>query len=274
MRHFATFVTVCAWVGMFGAGGAQGQSAAADPAVASLQKDVQQLRKELDGLKADLQHLRKLITDLQASATGSAPTTAPSVTLSQIDKKLDRIVADVAALKKESGTRTEARRPAMDFVGKAAPAFALTSRAGVPVSNADFAAYRATVLNFVAPSCGFCAKQIPKVERVRGEFEPRGVRFVNVSEHMGEKVYTPEEAETKFAGFGSNLELAMDPENKVGQLYKATAYPTMFVVRSDGVVAQVNIGAKDNIDDMLRQQLAVLVGDAAPVAAPTAAGAD
>lgn len=238
--------------------------------IRELQTEQQQLRAEVSNLKAELQNIRKLLADLQKNleAGGGAQPGAQTVTLSQLDKKLDRIATDIAGLKKDSAApRTEVRRPATDFIGKPTPTFSLASQSGASVSNRDFARNRATVLNFVAPTCGFCARQIPKIEQVRAEYEPKGVRFVNVSEHMGDKIFTPDEAEAKYQSYGSNLELALDPDNKVGQLLKATSYPTMFVIRSDGVVAQVNIGAKDNIDQMLRQQLTALLGEQSPTAA-------
>jgi thiol-disulfide isomerase/thioredoxin len=127
------------------------------------------------------------------------------------------------------------------------------------VSNGDFEGYAATVLNFVAPNCGFCERQIPKVDHIRAEFEPIGVRFVNVSQQMGQKVFAPSDAAAKYSTLGS-LELAIDLRNKIGAAYHAAAYPTMFVIRSDGTVAYVNIGAKGNIEDTLRQQLQALLG--------------
>jgi len=150
------------------------------------------------------------------------------------------------------------RRPAEDTVGKAAPAFSLKTVDGKDIASADFAKHPATVLNFVAPNCGFCKKQVPNVEKIRAEYEAKGVRFVNVVQTM-RKEYTVEDTVDIFKKAGSNLELAKDDGNKVGQMYKATSFPTMVVVGKDGKVSSVNIGAKPNIETLLKDQLDKLI---------------
>ena len=73
------------------------------------------------------------------------------------------------------------------------------------------------------------------------------------------KEFTKEEAASKFKSAGSNLELATDAGNTVGKVYKATSFPTMFVVGKDGKVSNVNIGAKANLESLLRGQLDTLI---------------
>ena len=62
----------------------------------------------------------------------------------------------------------------------------LTTTEGKSVANGDFGNYTATVLNSL-PNCGFCKKQIPRLETVRKEFDGKPVRFVNVSMTMGKE---------------------------------------------------------------------------------------
>ncbi|MEK6798782.1 MAG: redoxin domain-containing protein [Planctomycetota bacterium] len=176
-----------------------------------------------------------------AAAPGGGPQAAPAV--------------DPQAAAQPAAPPPAKKRPAEDFVGQAAPAFTLSTTAGKPLSSEEFAKRPATVLNFVAPTCGYCKKQVPNVDKVRAEYEAKGVRFVNVVEAMGGKESTVEEITNVFKQAGSNLELAKDDGNKIGQLYKAVSYPTMFVVGKDGKVAHVNIGAKQDIEQMLKGQL-------------------
>lgn len=153
----------------------------------------------------------------------------------------------------------ERKRPAEEMQGQAAPSFSLTTLGGKTVSSDDFGKHPAMVLNFVAPNCGFCKRQIPNIEKIRAEYEAKGVRFVNVSQTMRQE-FTPEQAAEVFKGAGSNLELAIDKGNAVGREFKATSYPTMMVVDKSGKVAHVNIGAKPDIEQVLRQQLDKLIG--------------
>ena len=151
------------------------------------------------------------------------------------------------------------QRPAMQMVGQPAPAFSIDTLEGKKVSSDDFKNHPATVLNFVAPNCGFCKKQLPNVESIRAEYEAKGVRFVNIAQKMGAKEFTTEEIVDVFKGVGSRLELAKDSENKVGQMFKAVSFPTMVVVNKEGKIEHVNIGALQDLDKSLKTQLDVLI---------------
>ena len=149
-------------------------------------------------------------------------------------------------------------RPAEALVGKPGPAFAMETLDGKAFGDKDFANHAATVLNFVAPNCGYCKKQIPNIEAIRTEYEAKGIRFINVALTMRKK-YDPVEVKKVFDGVGSKLELAHDPDNKVGGLYKAVSFPTMIVVDKKGTIKHVNIGAKKNLSNLLKGQLDGLI---------------
>jgi len=154
--------------------------------------------------------------------------------------------------------KSRRRRPAEELVGKAAPPFSLTTVGGKAIGNDDFKKHPATVLNFVAPNCGFCKRAIPNVEKVRKEYESKGIRFVNVAQKM-RKEYPIDETVEIFEKAGSNLEIAKDDGNRVGRQYKAVSFPTMIVVDKNGKIANVNIGAKRNLESLLKSQLDALI---------------
>jgi hypothetical protein len=116
----------------------------------------------------------------------------------------------------------------------------------------------ATVLNFIAMNCGFCRKQVPVVERVRAEYERAGVRFINVVQRM-RKDYTTDEAVEILAGLGSNLECATDFGNSVGPKFDASTFPTMVIIDRAGIVRHVNIGARKNLGQALREQIGAMI---------------
>lgn len=156
------------------------------------------------------------------------------------------------------------RPPAMEMEGKAVPDFSLATLVpGSRISREEIGYWPVTVLNFVAPNCGFCKKQLPKVEQVRAKYEALGVRFVNVSQTM-RKAFTAEEAMKEYASVGSNIEIAMDSGNRVGQLFSARSYPTMFIITADGIIQQVIVGAKSNIDALLEERLSALIDGRSP----------
>ncbi len=173
--------------------------------------------------------------------------------------QLDALIAGKPVPQFASKSANKPRqRPAEAMKGKAAPKFTLTTVGGKPVASADFGKHPATVLNFVAPNCGFCKRQLPNVEKIRAEYEAKGVRFVNMSQTM-RKPFAPEDAVDVYKGTGARLEIAIDEGNKIGQQFKATSYPTMMVVGKDGKVAHVNIGAKADLEKLLRGQLDGLI---------------
>ena len=141
---------------------------------------------------------------------------------------------------------------------KTAPVFAFDTVEGKSVSNNQLATHQATVLNFVAPNCQFSKKQISRMEKIRQEYAERGVRFVNVSETLG-KTFTAEEVVATMKELGSGFELAYDPENKIGGLFKVTVYPKMIVLGKSGNVEATNVGNLADLEPRLKQQLDALI---------------
>ncbi|MHC4698878.1 MAG: TlpA family protein disulfide reductase, partial [Planctomycetota bacterium] len=173
----------------------------------------------------------------------------------KVTGQLDALIAGKPIPQKYLAAKSRSRkRPAEDMLGKPSPQFSIKTLEGKPVGNAEFPKYKATVLNFVAPNCGYCKRQVPDVEAIRAEYEAKGVRFVNVVQKM-RKDYTTEDALKVFTDVGSKLEFATDFTNAVGGKFKATSYPTMMVVDSTGKVKHVNIGAKKDLNTLLKGQL-------------------
>ncbi len=185
---------------------------------------------------------------------------------SKLTAQLDAILAGKPASSVEAAAPPSAdaplsappKRPAEEMIGKAAPTFSIETVAGKPVKSDDFAKHPATVLNFVAPNCGYCKKQVPGLDKVRAEYEAKGVRFVNVSQTMGKDFEIAETVEI-FKQAGSNLEIAKDAGNTVGQMFKATSFPTMVIVGKNGTIEHVNVGAKPDIEQVVKGQLDALI---------------
>ena len=73
----------------------------------------------------------------------------------------------------------QAKRPAETLVGKSAPRFELKTIEGKTVGSSTLKG-NVTVLDFFAVNCGFCKRQIPRLEKVRATFAEKGVRFVQL----------------------------------------------------------------------------------------------
>ncbi|HKQ48443.1 MAG TPA: redoxin domain-containing protein [Phycisphaerae bacterium] len=146
------------------------------------------------------------------------------------------------------------RRPALGMIGLAIPAFSAKTLQDKPVGDQEIQDAPATVLNFVAANCGFCRRQLPLVESIREEYEKKGVRFVNLIQTMRKPIERDAAVKT-IEATGSKLELVYEPDNKIGALFKVRSFPTLAVVRRDGRIETVIVGAKKNIDALLRTQL-------------------
>lgn len=157
-----------------------------------------------------------------------------------------------------NATKPRRKKPVLETIGKPAPAYSLETVEGIRVSNSELEFHPATILNFFAPNCPHCKRQIPKVEQIRLTYEPLGVRFVNVSEKM-RKDFTTDEVLAVLSDLGANLELAIDPGNKVGRQFKATGYPCLIVLRPDGVIDHVVSGNKRDIDQVVSAKLDALL---------------
>jgi thiol-disulfide isomerase/thioredoxin len=154
--------------------------------------------------------------------------------------------------------RSSGPRPAEQLIGQPAPAFSLTTVGGKKISNKDLGD-SITVLDFFAVNCGFCKKQVPRVEEIRKLYGPKGVRFVNVSQKMGKTAYTQEQIVTHTRELGSQAELAIDDENEVGKSFKAFGFPTMVILGKSGKVEAVNVGNVADLETRMKTQLDALL---------------
>jgi len=159
-----------------------------------------------------------------------------------------------AATTGNAASGTPPARPAMALVDKPAPGFALTTIGGLEITRETLDEHPATVINFFAPNCGYCKRQLPLVEKLRAAYEDRGVRFVNVREVMGVE-FSLEQTEEALALLGVDLELALDAGNQVGALFRVTGFPTLFLVDKEGTVKDVVIGARQDLETSLGGKL-------------------
>lgn len=186
------------------------------------------------------------------------PETGRTLTIKTDDAQTPTIAVPIKRLAIPAPAKPQPR-PADQLTGQKAPEISLKTSADKVVSNEEFTKSPATVLNFVAPNCGFCKKQMPMVESVRKEYEAKGVRFINVNQKMGTKVFTPADAEQVFKGVGSGLEFAFDTDNQFGRNFKVSGFPTLFVINKEGKITQVHGGAKPDIANLLKQNLDALL---------------
>lgn len=139
--------------------------------------------------------------------------------------------------------------------GKAAPAFDLQTAQGQQV-NLEELAGQVVVLDFWATWCGPCRQALPLLHNVgrwaKDEQLPVKIYTVNVWER-GDTPKEKLEAATAFwKKQGFTLPIAMDYTDKTAAAYGVTGIPTTVIIRSDGVVHEVHVGAGGNYEQMMK----------------------
>jgi len=179
----------------------------------------------------------------------------------RMKSQLDALIAGKPLPKVETAAAQPQQRPAETMIGQAAPSFSIKTMKGDVVDNAMLAKHAGTVFTFTAPNCGFCKKIAPTVEKVRTEYEGKNIRFVNMVQSMRQE-FTPEQAQEIFKTAGYNADIAHDPKNEIGGMFKASGFPTTVVVGKDGKIANVFVGAKPDLETTLKAQLDGLIAAA------------
>ena len=144
----------------------------------------------------------------------------------------------------------------VQWQGKYAPAFDLTTIQGERFSLPDSVGKKVIVLNFFATWCEPCQSEMPEIERYFEEH--RDSSFMILAVDAGE---TPEVVEAFFREYKLRFPVAIDA-GRVEKLYHVTAYPTTVLIGVDGKVQFYQVGALSNanvaLDAFLRSNSQLL----------------
>jgi len=133
---------------------------------------------------------------------------------------------------------------------------------------------KVVLLNVWATWCEPCRVEMPSIEKLHGEFGPRGLAVVAIS------VDDPG-AEQRILDFAKELKLSFeilhDPRQVTTRNYQITGYPETFIIARDGTIRRKLIGAADWSSDANRALVRELLGlppSEAPAAPSTGPGRD
>ena len=144
--------------------------------------------------------------------------------------------------------------PADALLGKPAPDFTLALMDGGELKLSEKPEDAVYILDFWATWCGPCRTAMPILESVAGEFADQNVTLyaVNLQE-------TPEEIKAFLEGQELDVNVALDTDGGVSELYQVTGIPQTVIVGKDGTVQAVHIGVSPNLEGELRNELTKLV---------------
>ncbi|WP_256759402.1 peroxiredoxin [Cohnella sp. WQ 127256] len=153
-----------------------------------------------------------------------------SMIASAVYDQVGRGTSEQAASSSEVGIRNN----------QVAPNFQLTDIDGNTVQLSDYRGQK-VLLNFWATWCKVCKTEMPHVEKLYQKFKDEGVVVLSVNS-------TSLERNIQLAGsyaekHSLSFPIVLDDQGSVIKQYKVTAYPTTFILDSEGVIRSQYLGA-------------------------------
>jgi peroxiredoxin len=122
-----------------------------------------------------------------------------------------------------------------EWIGRVAPEFTL---ADLDHREVSLAALRGTVvlLSFWASWCGPCKEEMPLIEKLASEFQPRGLVVWGITNE------SPEKARAWLERYERSLPTLVDTEHRVFRAYEAERIPISVLVDRGGKVVTYRVG--------------------------------
>lgn len=139
------------------------------------------------------------------------------------------------------------------------PTFSEVDTQGNAVSDAIFADYDATIINFWNNGCGTCIEEMPELEEYYQQFKEQNINLIGVASDSGEGEEQLETARNILSEKGvTYTNLSPNPENELylDFISQLAGYPTTYVVDSEGnIVGAPIIGNVKDQEDTLKARL-------------------
>lgn len=152
------------------------------------------------------------------------------------------------------------QRPVMELVGSPAPAASVKT-----IDNKEIrigaGSDRIQLLTFYASWCGYCRRAMPIVEQLHKDYQSKGVDVIaiNGDARSGPRAKTEEQTLGTYKEWNLSMPMTMDPEQTIGQQFKARSYPTFVLVGRSGTVEAAHVGAAPTFDSTVRTELNLLL---------------
>jgi peroxiredoxin len=146
------------------------------------------------------------------------------------------------------------------LLNKPAPAFALKTLSGEPVSLADFRGKKKVVVSFWASWCGPCRLELPELQAFYEKYHPKNDGFevlaISTDEDPQAAAQFVREAKLTFP-------ILMDSDSKASDAFGVEGIPVLFVIDENGKVTMVQSGYGYGLEYRLMSALG-LKKDSAP----------
>jgi thiol-disulfide isomerase/thioredoxin len=136
------------------------------------------------------------------------------------------------------------------LIGKEAPNFKLDLLAGGEVELSKLEGKNVVLLDFWATWCPPCREVMPALLEVSNEYKPKGVRYLAVNLREDKDKISAYLKSAKL-----DIEVPLDKDGKIAELYRVEGIPTMAIVDKKGIVREVHVGATPNVKADLKKAL-------------------
>ena len=124
---------------------------------------------------------------------------------------------------------------ASTIIGSPAPDFSLPSINGQEVGLQGFSG-KPVILNFWATWCAPCKEEMPLLESISKKY---GSNLAVIAINEGDNLSAVKEF---VANENLDLQILLDEESKVGELYKLGGYPTSVFIDGKGIIQAIYLG--------------------------------
>ncbi|WP_301109255.1 peroxiredoxin [Sporosarcina sp.] len=129
--------------------------------------------------------------------------------------------------------------------GDLAPDFELTTLDGKTVKLSDYRGKK-VMLNFWASWCPPCRTEMPHMETYYKEYKDTDNMEI-LAVNMTKTEVNKEESAKEFVGeYGLTFPILLDKDSKVMKMYRVMAYPTTYIINTEGVITDIVVSAIDD----------------------------
>jgi thiol-disulfide isomerase/thioredoxin len=140
-----------------------------------------------------------------------------------------------------------------DVQNKPAPDFTLASRAGKPLSLAQYKG-QVVMLNFWASWCVPCKQEMPLLETIQKTYGKRGFTLIGVNVEPDSKA-----ANAVLEKIPVSFPVVYDTESKVSKAYEVSGMPSSVFIDRKGQVRMLHRGYKPGDENEYMNEIRALV---------------